>query len=240
MRALLLAAGHGTRLGALTQNRPKGLLEVGDQTILAHIIKRLVRHGFDQIAVNLHAFADQIRGQLGDGSQFGATLHYSDEQQPLGTAGALAPLQAFFADEPLFLVHYGDVLTDHDLRQLVSLHRDRASDATLLLHRREHSNSVAFLDHQGAVRAFYERPSQPPPPLPFERLVFSGVCVCGPAVLEAAMTGAKDLPADIFPRLARQGRLFGQALNGFRIAVDSPARLELARQALASGQLIAL
>lgn len=232
MRALVLCAGFGTRLGALCAHTPKPLLEVGGRTIVEHILLQLARHGFDHVVINVHHQAEAFPARLGDGARYGVRLEYVHEAQPLGTAGttrALAPQLS--AGEDL-LVHYGDILTDHDLGALLRQHRRQQAAATMLLHQRAGSNSFAELEGDGRVRRFLERPAQMPiteaPPW-----VFSGICLVSAACAQSLPGNAFDLPRDVFPGLARAGRLYGQPLAGGRWAIDSPERLAAARAAWA-------
>src|SRR5690348_4118791 len=110
MRALILAAGEGTRLRPLTSERPKPMLPVGGTPILEHLIVLLRNHGIDEIAINLHYKPEAITDHFGDGRRFGVQLTYSPEAELLGSAGAAKQLDWFLSDT--FLVLYGDVLTD--------------------------------------------------------------------------------------------------------------------------------
>lgn len=239
MKALVLCAGKGTRLGDLCTDRPKPLLDVGGSAIVEHILVRLARHGISEVYVNLHHHASAFPAQLGDGARWGVKLHYLHEATPLGTGGTTRDLLERL-DEDL-LVHYGDILTEHDLGALVAAHRRRGAQATVLLHQRAGSNSFARLDADDRVTAFYERPAVMPAPGAGKPWVFSGICVLSPAcagVLRAAGApgSALDLPRHLFETLAAQGGLFGQRLSGYRCAVDSQERLEAARRAYAGGQ----
>ncbi len=238
MRALVLCAGFGRRLGGLCQDSPKPLLEVGGLPIVEHILRRLGQHGVQEAFVNLHYRAEQFPPRLGDGRRFGFPIRYLHEEAPLGTGGTARDLLAQVGVGGDLLVHYGDILTDHDLGALLRQHRAGSAWATLLLHRRPHSNSHAVLEPDGRVSRFVERPAVPPS---FEEArppwVFSGVCVLSPACAAALPARPElDLPRDVFPSLAEEGRLQGQPLAGHRVAVDSPERLQAARDAWAGGQ----
>jgi len=241
MKALVPCAGFGRRLGELCRDRPKPLLDVGDGTIVEHILANLASQGCTDVWINVHHRAEQFPARLGDGSRWGVGIHWLLEDAPLGTAGTVASLREHAGDEPL-LVHYGDVLTDHDIGGLFAAHARLAEHgawATILVHQRVGSNSVAMLGDGDRIDAFVERPTAPVSPGPGEPWVFSGICVLSPAAM-ASIPEARpaDLPAHVFPVLAERGRLFGQRLAGFRCAVDSAERLELARRAVASGAFV--
>src|SRR5688500_8547853 len=97
MKALVLCAGLGTRLGELTRDRPKGLLPIGGEPLLAHTLRYLAGEGFEEIAVNVHRRAQAITDLFGDGARFGVQLHWLHEPELLGTAGTVARLAPFFA-----------------------------------------------------------------------------------------------------------------------------------------------
>src|SRR5271169_2087576 len=109
MKAMVLAAGLGTRLRPLTYEITKPMVPVLDRPVMAHIVDLLDRHGFEQVIANLHHFPDSIR------DYFGERLVYRTEPGLLGTAGGVRGCREFFGDEP-FLVISGDPLTDIDLR----------------------------------------------------------------------------------------------------------------------------
>src|SRR5436305_10650884 len=111
VKAVVLAAGLGKRLGDLTADRSKVSLLVGGRPIILHVVDHLAACGFDEIAVNLWYRPDQVRAALANAP---ADITWFEETELLGTAGALTQMQGFLAGEDAFLVHYGDVLTDHD------------------------------------------------------------------------------------------------------------------------------
>jgi mannose-1-phosphate guanylyltransferase/phosphomannomutase len=234
---MVLCAGYGTRLGDLTREMPKAMLPLQGRPMLEYIVCHLVRHGFNQIAINLHFMPDMIRDYFRDGSRFGVELVYSYEPELLGTAGGVKKMAEFLGAEEAFLVHYGDVLTDQDFTAMLHFHRERKALATLLLHQRVRSNSVVSLDREGRIIGFLERPTEEARRGVQSPWVNSGICICDPQFLDEIPAGiACDLPRDIFPRLIDSGRLYGFPLSGYRCAVDSPERLAEARAAIADGR----
>jgi mannose-1-phosphate guanylyltransferase len=239
VKALVLCAGFGTRMGDLCADAPKPLLQVGGSAIVEHILRRLAGHGFRDVLVNLHHRAEQFEPRLQRGQRFGVQLRYLHEPAPLGTAGT--SLQVLAEGTEDLLVHYGDILTDHDLFALWQQHRTTGAAATILVHQREGSNSAVKLGADGRVTQFLERPRQPPDDDGQPTWVFSGICVLSPAALPALGDrpgpAPLDLPRDVFPALVEQGVLFAQPLAGFRCAIDSQARLESARAAFGQGRV---
>ena len=237
MRAIVLAAGYGTRLGELTREVPKGMLELGGRPLLEYIISHLQEHGFDELALNLHFRPELIKGHFGNGSRWGVSLTWSLEQALLGTAGGVKRMEEFLRQGEAFLIHYGDILTDQDFTAMRFFHRERGALATLLLHRRAISNSVVHLDADGRIVGFLERPSDTERREVEAGWVNSGVCLCAPEFLEQIPAGQPcDLPRDVFSRLVSTRRLFGFPLTGYRCAIDSPARLAEATAAVATGE----
>jgi NDP-sugar pyrophosphorylase family protein len=132
MKAMILAAGYGTRLQPLTNNIPKALIEIKGIPLLEIIIKRLAKFGFKDIIINLHHFADQIKQFLNGKDNFGVNIQFSDETiQLLDTGGGILNAKWFFDDGQPFLVHNVDVLTDIDLEKLVSFHHKNRAMVTL-------------------------------------------------------------------------------------------------------------
>lgn len=237
MKAMVLCAGLGTRLGELTREIPKPMLAIQGQPLLAYLLGNLRRYGFNQIAINLHFKPELIRDHFGDGIRDKLELTYSYEPNLLGTAGGVKNMEVFFRGESAFLVHYGDILTDQDFTAMLAFHRERRALATLLVHQRLKSNSIVNLDETGRITAFLERPDEKSRAGQLSRWVNSGVCICAPEVLDTIPAGVPcDLPRDIFPKLIASGRVYGFGLTGYRCAIDSPERLAEARAAQADGR----
>lgn len=238
MKALVLCGGFGTRLGDLCTVRPKPLLEVGQFSLVEHTLLRLAAAGLRDVFVNLHFGAEQLQARLGGGSRYGVRIQYFPEKTLLGTAGTPRALAALAGDEGL-LVQYGDVLSEHPLGALVSRHLASGARARIVVHERPGSNSRVVLGSGDRVERFIERPvagaSDDDRTTPW---AFSGICVLSRACLAALPeTPGADLPRDVFPALALAGELFAERHVGYRVAVDSPARLESARDAWKTGAL---
>ncbi len=244
MKAMVLCAGFGTRLGDLTREIPKPMLSLHGRPMLEYILCNLQRHGFDQIGLNLHFMPEMIRDYFGDGSPWGLDIEYSYEPQLLGTAGGTKKMESFLrgpagSSEP-FLVHYGDVVTNQDFRAMLDFHRRRNALATLLVHQRARSNSIVNVDAEGRIVRFMERPSDAERGGVTASWVFSGVAICEPELLDLIPVGHFcDFPRDILVRLATSRQLFAYPLSGKRCAVDSPERLEEARQGVENGDFLA-
>jgi mannose-1-phosphate guanylyltransferase len=153
MKAMVLAAGLGTRLKPLTFELPKPMVPVLHQPVMAHIVRLLERQGFDELVANIHWFPDAIIDYFGD------RLEYRYEPELLGTAGGVRNARGFFGDEVVVVVS-GDALTDLDVRALVERHRSAGGIATLTVKRvpdtREYG--VIIHDEDGRVQGFQEKP----------------------------------------------------------------------------------
>ena len=208
-KALVLAAGEGTRLQPLTLNLPKAMVPVDGQPLLAHTLAWLARYGIREVAINLHHCPDVITDFFGDGSASGLRITYSYEDRLLGTAGAARKLASFLRDGP-FLVVYGDVLTDLDLAALLRFHHEHAvaesgTAATLALYQVPNPTEVGLvgLGDNGRITRFLEKPR---PDEVFTDLANAGVLVAEPAVLDYIPDEAfSDFGLHVLPTLLAAG-----------------------------------
>jgi mannose-1-phosphate guanylyltransferase/mannose-1-phosphate guanylyltransferase/phosphomannomutase len=200
MRAMVMAAGLGTRLRPLTYEVPKPMVPVVNRPIMEHILRLLKRHGFEQAIANLHWFPDTIRDRFGQGSELGIELSYSYEEELLGTAGGVRNVSEYFGAEP-FLVMAADALTDIDLAGLRAAHEANDGIATLAVKRVPNVSEfgVVITGGDGRVQGFQEKPD------PAEAL--SDLASCMIYVLEPEIFGyfpdrpAVDFALDVFPAL---------------------------------------
>ena len=159
VKAMVLAAGEGTRLRPLTLNTPKVLLPIGGVPLIEHTLLWLKNHGVDEAAVNLYHLGEKIKDFLGDGSGFGVKVVYSPEVTLLGTAGGVKKMEHFFGDT--FVVVYGDVLTDFDLSDMLSFHQGNNCLATIAILEVASAGSVGVVEmnQEGRLLSFVEKPS---------------------------------------------------------------------------------
>lgn len=132
MKAMILAAGFGTRLRPLTNKVPKPMVPILNRPILEHTIHLLRTHGLHDITVNLHHLPEMITDYFGDGEKYGVQLHWSHEPEILGTAGGIKKAQQWLDGES-FLVINSDVVTDIDLSKVISCHKAKGSALTLVV-----------------------------------------------------------------------------------------------------------
>ncbi len=145
MKAMIFAAGLGTRLRPITDNIPKALVPVGGMTLLEHVVTKLAEQGFDQQIINVHHHADKIIEFLKEKRNFGLRIEISDEREMLlDTGGGIKKASHFFDDGEPFLVHNVDILSDANLSELYRIHKESDMDATLLVKERETSRYLYF------------------------------------------------------------------------------------------------
>lgn len=151
MNALILAAGLGTRLGKLTSDRPKALVEVCGRTMLEHQLRHLSAAGFDRFVINIHHFAPKVRHFLEEHQNFGLDIRLSDETDLLlDTGGGIRKAMRLFDDEQPVLVHNVDIFSSVDLKALYSGHIESGADSTLLVAQRSTSRYLYF-DNSGML-----------------------------------------------------------------------------------------
>ena len=204
LRALVLAAGKGTRLQPLTSFLPKPALPVAGVPILGTTLSALRRAGCEEAVVNLHHLGGAIRDRLGDAWE-GMPLVYSEEPEILGTFGALGPVRERLREADVVVVINGDSLCAWPLRGLVRRHRRCGAAATLLVHRRapapELGGGVA-LDRDQRVVAI--RDSTPIAPVA-RRTVFAGAHLLAPRLLDRVPEDESDIVSDLYQPLLAEG-----------------------------------
>jgi mannose-1-phosphate guanylyltransferase len=218
MKAMVLAAGLGTRLRPVTYSVPKPMVPVLNRPVMEHIITLLRSHGFDQVIANLHWFPDTIRDHFGDGSAFGIELSYSPEDALLGTAGGVRNASAFF--DGGFLVISGDALTDIDLTAMREFHESHDGVATLATRKVSDTSQfgVVITDEAGRIQGFQEKPD---PAEALSDLANCGIYMFNPEIFdffpgpgESALASADDPEGfadwamDVFPALLESGESF--------------------------------
>jgi mannose-1-phosphate guanylyltransferase len=158
MRAMILAAGLGTRLRPITYEMPKPMIPVLNRPVMEYIAELLARHGFTEVIANLHWFPELVRERFGDGSRLGIDLSYSFEEALLGTAGGVRKAADFLGEE--FLVISGDALTDIDLAAMRDFHASHDGIATLATRRVVDTSQfgVVITGTDGRVQGFQEKP----------------------------------------------------------------------------------
>jgi mannose-1-phosphate guanylyltransferase/mannose-1-phosphate guanylyltransferase/phosphomannomutase len=204
MKAMVMAAGLGTRLRPLTDYLPKPMVPIANRPVLHHLLNLLVRHDIREVGINLHYFPEMIKAYFGDGSALGMSIRWSEEKELLGTAGGTKKLADFFGREAI-LVTSGDGLHDIDVTALLGHHRRTGALATLALKPVDDPSAygVAILDRDTRIRGFQEKPRRDEAR---SDLANCGVYVIEPELLERIPAGTfYDFGEHVWPALVAAG-----------------------------------
>lgn len=208
MKAMVLAAGKGTRLFPLTGEVPKPMAPVVDTPIIHHIFELLADHGITEANANVFYLADALLAAYGEESHVnGMSVRLSREEELLGTAGGVKRLQRSF-EGGTFVVVSGDALTDVDLGELVSFHQEKGAVATIALHRVYDTSEfgVVELDEESNIKGFQEKPD---PKEAISTLANTGIYVLEPGALDYVPEGTLfDFATDVFPKFLENGEKF--------------------------------
>lgn len=203
-RVMVLAAGLGTRLTPLTGEVSKPMIPLVNRPVMEHLVKLLSGQGFRDIMVNLHYLPELIQEYFGDGSRWGARMHYSLEEELMGTAGGVRRCRDFFG-ESTFIVVSGDALTDVDLKSMLAFHREKQATATIMATPVDDTSSYGVLltDDDCRVTGFQEKPR---PGEALSRIANSGIYIFEPGIFELMPPdGPYDFGRQLFPALVEEG-----------------------------------
>ena len=221
MKAMILAAGKGTRVRPLTYDVPKPMIPILGKPVMAYLIEHLAHHGVTQIMVNVSYLHDKIEEYFGEGSQFGVQIGYSFEgytldtgeviPQPIGSAGGIKKIQEFggFFDETT-IVLCGDALIDLDLGAALAEHRRKGALASVITREvpwdKVSSYGVVVSDETGRITQFQEKPSRE---VAKSNYISTGIYIFEPEVIDLIPAGVEfDIGSQLFPLLAERGLPF--------------------------------
>ncbi len=234
MKGIVLAGGEGRRLKPLTQNRPKPLLPVAGRPCVDYVLRSLINSGVRELIVTTAFMSDALIKTVSEGLDYDASVLYSFEATPAGTAGSVKRV-ADFIDET-FVVAMGDVLVDLDVRPLIEFHRRKNGIATIALTEVEDPTEygIVGVDKAGRVQRFKEKPKKEEV---FSNLVNAGIYVLEPAVLDLIHGDRPcDFSKDVFPSILAKGLpLHGMKIEGVWVDIGRPkdlirASLEVVRK----------
>lgn len=232
MKAMIFAAGLGTRLRPLTNDRPKALVELEGKTLLEIVIKRLVYHGFTDIVVNVHHFADKVIQYLKDHNNFGVNIMISDERDMLlETGGGLKKAANLLQGTDPILICNVDILTNINYSRMLDVHRRSKAIATLAIRQRTTSRYLLFNQRKnligwtnnktGEVKISKQTKAQPNP------FAFSGIQIIQSKFLELIHQTGKFSIIDVYLDLARTHQIKGyQHDNDVWLDVGKPESLK--------------
>lgn len=226
MRALLLAAGLGTRLRPITNTIPKCLVPIQGRPLIDYWFDLLFSAGFERALVNTHYFADTVRAHI-DGSRWRDRIDLVHEDGLLGTGGTIVANRAYFGGQD-FLVAHADNLTDVDLGAFARAHSERPANTamTMLAFRTDDPSSCGILecDAKNRVIAFHEKVANPP-----GNLANAAVYIVTPEVVNCAVAVGRpfvDLSTEVIPHFV--GRIYAVETSGYHRDIGNPESLACA------------
>jgi NDP-sugar pyrophosphorylase family protein len=237
MRAMILAAGKGTRLRPLTDTVPKPLLEVAGRPMIAFPLQLLREAGIEEVVINLHHLSEQIRNGLGDGSAYGVRIAYSEEDPILDSGGAIAAAKEFLCGGT-FVVLNADTAIDLRLRDVIDFHRQHQATATMVVRQdpdaARHDAIMLDASHRMHSILGHDDGTNAVPDGPGNRMMYAGIMVLEPRVFDHMGQGVFSITRDVFPRLLAAGeRLYGYIHEGYWRVLDTLTDLAAGREELA-------
>jgi len=221
LKALILAGGYGTRLRPLTYTCPKPMLPLAGRPVLHHITEFLSNNRLKDIIITTNYLRERIEVYFGDGSKFGVKIVYSQEDEPLGTAGAVKNAEKYLDDD--FVVIQGDNITDMDLGHVLKFHKEKGALATIALIAVENpwEYGIAELNYENRVIRFLEKPR---PAECFSRLANTGLYIFEQRALDYIPDKhVYDFSKELFPKLLQlKERLYGCKVEGFWADIGQP------------------
>ena len=241
MKAMILAAGRGTRLQALTENTPKALVKAGGMSLLERLIIKMKVQGVSGIVINVHHFADQITEFLQEKDYFNIPIDISNESNKLlETGGGILKARPFLDDKEPFIVHNVDVLSDIDLRKVYEQHISSGALSTLAVKSRKTSRYILFdddLQMQG-----WENRSTGEQVIPgntetnLTPMAFSGIHVMSPDIFPLFTETGRFSIIETYLRLCKDHEIKGfRHDEGLWLDAGKPEGLEVAKMLLGEG-----
>ena len=223
-KAVLLVGGRGTRLRPLTDKIPKALLQVQGKPVTEHLFNLLKKYGIRDVILCVGYLKDKIKEYFEEGSDFGVNINYVEENEPLGTAGPLKLAKKHLKES--FIVSNGDELKDINIPRMFRLHKRKNALVTIALTTVDDPThyGVARLDGSRIVE-FVEKPSNPP-----SNLINAGFYILEPEVIDMIPDGFSMLEKDVFPKLAKMGRLRGFPFAGQWFDIGNIERYKIAEK----------
>ncbi len=236
MKAVIMAGGEGARLRPLTCDRPKPMVPLLGRPMMEYILRLLLKHCLQEMAVTLQYLPEKIKGHFADGEDWGVSLCYFLEKAPLGTAGSVKNAASFL--DRTFLVISGDCLTDIDLTAALRFHRRKKALATIVLTPREDplEYGIVITDAEGRINRFLEKPGWGEV---FSDTVNTGIYILEPEVLRYIPEGEKfDFSRDLFPLLLQERKaLYGCSLPGYWCDIGSLEQYIQAQHDMLAGKV---
>ncbi len=225
MKAVILAAGLGTRMQQDFPHIPKSMLLFNEKPLIQDQIEHVKKFGVKDFFINLHFWASKIKDFLGDGHNFGVNITYSFEKELLETSGALTNFKNCL--DQTFIVLYGDIFTRVDFNKFLKFHKDKNSQATLLVHTTNHpqDSDLVKIDRDARIVKIFISPHAKR--ITDTNFSSAAIYILEPEILQFLPKGFSDFLEDFFPTLLSIGiRMYGYETNEYSKDIGTPERYE--------------
>jgi NDP-sugar pyrophosphorylase family protein len=237
MKAMIFAAGLGTRMRPLTEDLPKALLPLNGRPLIHYTLLLLRKYGITQVIINLHHHGQKIKDDLGEGERFGMKIAYSEEPEILGTGGGLRKVAGFLSDGP-FLVMNSDILVDLDFEKVMDFHNRKKAVSTLVLREDKDADEwgALHINPQDQIRQIRNQPACREEGL--IKRMFTGIHVVEPGVFKYLPPSGFYHIMDAYLNMLREGeRLVGYTMLGYWLDLGTQARYRKAQEDLEKGDV---
>lgn len=238
MKAVILAGGKGTRLYPLTKDMPKPMVPIGGKPLLEWQILLLKKYGIKDIILCTNYLHEVIENHFKDGKEYDVNIHYSKEQEELGTAGAVKFAGRHLNDED-FVVVFGDEMFNINLLQMARYHKKKGAEVTILIHESKHpfDSDLVELDHENKIRRIFRAQQGDI----FRPLNTSCAYMLKPSILAKIPSGFSDFGKQLFPKLLQEGQhLQGYISEEYAKDMGTKERLEAVEEDLKNGYIFGL
>jgi NDP-sugar pyrophosphorylase family protein len=228
MKAVLLAAGKGERLGKVTRELPKPMISIKGKPVIEWNVNLCKQHNITDLFINLYHLPKIISDYLGNGDQFGVSITYALEEHLLGTGGGVKQFSQLLENAPFFVI-YADNWSDYDLSAMYKYHQETKAEMTIALFHLDKVNfsGVAVLDQEDRILEFIEKPKSTPPP---SHWVNAGIYLIEPHLLSQIPDSPCDFGREIIPDWIKTNtRIMGIKMKKKVIPIDTPDMLKAAK-----------
>ena len=225
-KSVILVGGKAPKLGHINSKMPKCMFELQGKTILEHLFDLLKKYGIRNIILSVGYMKEKVKDYYGDGSKFGVNITYIEEKEPLGTAGPLKLVKEHLTDS--FIVTNGDDLKNINIPRMFRLHKRKDALATIALTTAKDPSKYGVARLSGSrILDFVEKPKEDEATT---NLINAGFYILEPGVINMIPDGYSTLEKDIFPKLAKQGRLRGFPFAGQWFDIRDVEKYEIAKK----------
>ncbi|GMT24490.1 hypothetical protein PFISCL1PPCAC_15787, partial [Pristionchus fissidentatus] len=221
MKALILVGGYGTRLRPLTLTQPKPLVEFANKPMMLHQMEALAAVGVTTVVLAVSYRAEELEQEMKVHEQrLGVKIHYSLEEEPLGTAGPLALAREHLDGTDPFFVLNSDVICDFPFAAMIDFHKKHGAEATIAVTEVSEPSKygvVVFEEQSGQISEFVEKPQEY-----VGNKINAGLYILSPSVLNRILLKPTSIEKEVFPKVAAEGKLFAFVLPGFWMDIGQP------------------